>query len=301
MKYKHKQLGSELNQKKKYNIVIEICTMLVSRNMQETPYVMMHHDKNYTGNSRFYGFCVDLLEAVARKVGFSYHLKLVPDEKYGAMDPETGEWNGIVRELMQHVWFWFFIYLHLCRLTTWHQFICKCRIMSLSHLIAMRHICICLFFFQLFSTTLFFTLLLLSNLSVFICDFYWEPWFKLKTLLIYLLLKAAIKSIKNEKNNFFVRDKKHCFESRSWPLAICIPLSIVCKQTLFASHSSLATIFTVSFNLRLCDLNLIIYIFLMFFISLLYARTIVFKFLCFYLLVRLFLKIITQKSSEIVL
>lgn len=77
--------------------------MLVSRNMQETPYVMMHHDKNYTGNSRFYGFCVDLLEAVARKVGFSYHLKLVPDEKYGAMDPETGEWNGIVRELMQHV------------------------------------------------------------------------------------------------------------------------------------------------------------------------------------------------------
>lgn len=72
---------------------------------QETPYVMMHYEKNYTGNSRFYGFCVDLLEAVAREVGFSYRLDLVPDRKYGARDPETGEWNGIVRELMRHVWF----------------------------------------------------------------------------------------------------------------------------------------------------------------------------------------------------
>jgi len=70
---------------------------------QETPYVMMHHEKNYTGNSRFYGFCVDLLATVARQVGFSYRLELVPDKKYGARDPETGEWNGIVRELMRHV------------------------------------------------------------------------------------------------------------------------------------------------------------------------------------------------------
>lgn len=70
---------------------------------QEMPYVMMRHEKNYTGNSRFYGFCVDLLAAVAREVGFSYRLELVSDRKYGAQDPETGEWNGIVRELIRHV------------------------------------------------------------------------------------------------------------------------------------------------------------------------------------------------------
>ncbi|XP_014598152.1 PREDICTED: glutamate receptor ionotropic, kainate 2 isoform X7 [Polistes canadensis] len=78
------------------NVTLIVITIL------ETPYVMMHYEKNYTGNSRFYGFCVDLLEAVAREVGFSYRLDLVPDRKYGARDPETGEWNGIVRELMQH-------------------------------------------------------------------------------------------------------------------------------------------------------------------------------------------------------
>ncbi|XP_071568966.1 glutamate receptor ionotropic, kainate 2 isoform X3 [Temnothorax nylanderi] len=78
------------------NVTLIVITIL------ETPYVMMHHERNYTGNSRFYGFCVDLLAAVAREVGFSYRLELVPDRKYGARDPETGEWNGIVRELMRH-------------------------------------------------------------------------------------------------------------------------------------------------------------------------------------------------------
>lgn len=70
---------------------------------QETPYVMMREGKNYTGNGRFYGFCVDLLDRVAREVGFDYILDLVPDAKYGALDAETGEWNGIVLELMTHV------------------------------------------------------------------------------------------------------------------------------------------------------------------------------------------------------
>lgn len=64
---------------------------------------MMHYEKNYTGNSRFYGFCVDLLEVVAKEVGFTYRMELVQDRKYGAKDPETGEWNGIVNELMRHV------------------------------------------------------------------------------------------------------------------------------------------------------------------------------------------------------
>lgn len=64
---------------------------------------MMHLGKNYTGNDRFYGFCVDLLKRLAKDVGFDYILDLVPDAKYGAQDAETGEWNGIVLQLMTHV------------------------------------------------------------------------------------------------------------------------------------------------------------------------------------------------------
>lgn len=70
---------------------------------QEIPYVMMHYGKNLTGNERFFGFCVDILARVANEVGFEYILDLVPDKKYGARDPLTGEWNGMVSQLMQHV------------------------------------------------------------------------------------------------------------------------------------------------------------------------------------------------------
>ncbi|XP_050301841.1 glutamate receptor ionotropic, kainate 2-like isoform X15 [Anthonomus grandis grandis] len=78
------------------NVTLVVTTIL------ETPYVMMHGSKNYTGNTRFYGFCIDILERVSQEVGFDYLLDLVPDRKYGACDPETGLWNGMVRELMMH-------------------------------------------------------------------------------------------------------------------------------------------------------------------------------------------------------
>ncbi|XP_044270327.1 glutamate receptor ionotropic, kainate 2-like isoform X1 [Tribolium madens] len=78
------------------NVTLVVTTIL------ELPYVMMHPEKNYTGNNRFYGFCVDVLESISKEVGFDYLLDLVPDRKYGARDAKTGQWNGMVRELMQH-------------------------------------------------------------------------------------------------------------------------------------------------------------------------------------------------------
>lgn len=64
---------------------------------------MMHAGKNFTGNNRFFGFCIDILERVSQEVGFDYLIDLVPDRKYGAFNPESGMWNGMVRELMAHV------------------------------------------------------------------------------------------------------------------------------------------------------------------------------------------------------
>ncbi|XP_036146418.1 glutamate receptor ionotropic, kainate 2 isoform X2 [Monomorium pharaonis] len=73
---------------------------LVVMTREERPYVMVKEDKNLTGNARFEGFCIDLLKCIAGQVGFQYAIKLVPDHMYGVYDPETKEWNGIVRELM---------------------------------------------------------------------------------------------------------------------------------------------------------------------------------------------------------
>lgn len=56
-------------------------------------------------NERFEGFCIDLLYQISKIVGFEYKIDLVPDGKYGVFDYETGEWNGIVRQLMDKVCF----------------------------------------------------------------------------------------------------------------------------------------------------------------------------------------------------
>ena len=73
---------------------------------QEMPYVMVKSGGNLTGNDQYEGFCIDLLKAIAGMVGFNYVITLVPDKKYGILDPETGEWNGIVRQIMDKVCIW---------------------------------------------------------------------------------------------------------------------------------------------------------------------------------------------------
>ncbi|XP_065161284.1 glutamate receptor ionotropic, kainate 2 isoform X2 [Atheta coriaria] len=74
---------------------------LVVMTREERPYVMVKEEKNLTGNARYEGFCIDLLKWIANQVGFQYSIRLVPDHMYGVFDPETKQWNGIVRELME--------------------------------------------------------------------------------------------------------------------------------------------------------------------------------------------------------
>ncbi|XP_018320930.1 glutamate receptor ionotropic, kainate 2-like isoform X5 [Agrilus planipennis] len=77
------------------NVTLVVTTIL------EQPYVMLKTNAEKTGNGRYEGFCIDLLAKIAVIVGFDYRIELVPDGKYGVIDLETGEWNGIVRQLME--------------------------------------------------------------------------------------------------------------------------------------------------------------------------------------------------------
>ena len=54
------------------------------------------------GNDAYEGFCVDLLEEIAKKVGFKYEIRLVKDDNYGAQTAD-GTWNGMVGELIRDV------------------------------------------------------------------------------------------------------------------------------------------------------------------------------------------------------
>lgn len=60
-------------------------------------------DKPLYGNDRFEGYCIDLLRELAIILGFTYEIRLVDDGKYGSQDESTGQWNGMVKELMDHV------------------------------------------------------------------------------------------------------------------------------------------------------------------------------------------------------
>ncbi|KAG7483505.1 hypothetical protein MATL_G00039120 [Megalops atlanticus] len=74
---------------------------IVVTTIMEAPYVM--YKKNYMhleGNERYEGYCVDLASEIAKHVGIKYKLSIVTDGKYGARDPETKTWNGMVGELV---------------------------------------------------------------------------------------------------------------------------------------------------------------------------------------------------------
>lgn len=55
-----------------------------------------------SGNDKYEGYCIDLLKEIALVLGFRFHIKQVDDSKYGEKN-EQGEWNGMIKELIDGV------------------------------------------------------------------------------------------------------------------------------------------------------------------------------------------------------
>ena len=58
--------------------------------------------RELSGNARYEGFCVKLLDTLASKLDFKYTIHLVRDEKYGSQ-LDNGSWTGMVGELIDKV------------------------------------------------------------------------------------------------------------------------------------------------------------------------------------------------------
>ena len=52
---------------------------------------------------RFEGFCVSLLDEISQILHFNYTLVPIKDNVYGTKNEVTGEWNGMIRELLTGV------------------------------------------------------------------------------------------------------------------------------------------------------------------------------------------------------
>lgn len=53
------------------------------------------------GNDQFEGYSVDLVHEISRILGFNYTFKIVPDGRYGSINRQTKEWDGMMKELLE--------------------------------------------------------------------------------------------------------------------------------------------------------------------------------------------------------
>ncbi|XP_022086249.1 glutamate receptor 4-like isoform X2 [Acanthaster planci] len=74
-------------------------TIIVTSILEE-PYMMRKEPRHlYSGNDRFHGYAIDLLEEIVKKFPFKYRIQLVRDNTYGILVNNT--WNGMVGELVR--------------------------------------------------------------------------------------------------------------------------------------------------------------------------------------------------------
>ena len=56
-------------------------------------------------NDNYYGFVKDLLDAMSKLSKYNYEIIPSQDGNYGALNPETGKWNGMVGMIQDGVCF----------------------------------------------------------------------------------------------------------------------------------------------------------------------------------------------------
>lgn len=53
--------------------------------------------------TRYEGFCIDLIDEISKLLNFKYEFELVPDGNYGTYNKETKQWNGLIKRLLDRV------------------------------------------------------------------------------------------------------------------------------------------------------------------------------------------------------
>ena len=75
-------------------------TFVVSVLLNE-PYAMLKEEKHpLSGNDRYEGFSIDMMDEIARILMFNVSYKIVRDGKYGGLDKTTNKWNGAIGEVL---------------------------------------------------------------------------------------------------------------------------------------------------------------------------------------------------------
>lgn len=71
------------------------------------------------GNDRYEGFGIELIDVLSKMLGFTYTFLIQEDGVYGSLNRETGQWNGMIKELLEYVnqfQFHTYMYFKLCKI-----------------------------------------------------------------------------------------------------------------------------------------------------------------------------------------
>jgi ABC-type amino acid transport substrate-binding protein len=76
-------------------------TVLISLN-QNQPYAKLKEgSEKLEGNDKYEGFVVELIRELSQMVGFNYTFKIQADKSYGSKNWLSGEWNGMMKEVIE--------------------------------------------------------------------------------------------------------------------------------------------------------------------------------------------------------
>ena len=68
------------------------------------PFLMLKEPQgSLTGNDRFEGYSINLIDEIAKELNFKYEFTLTPDGKYGSYNRVTKKWDGLVKQLLDRV------------------------------------------------------------------------------------------------------------------------------------------------------------------------------------------------------
>jgi hypothetical protein len=59
--------------------------------------------KDRTGNDKYEGYVVDLIQMISEEINITYEFKLRNDGN-GKKDKKTGKWDGLIGEVQELVW-----------------------------------------------------------------------------------------------------------------------------------------------------------------------------------------------------
>lgn len=56
-----------------------------------------------TGNDRYEGFAIDIIQEMSKILGFNYTFQVQSDNIYGSLNKKTGQWNGMLGKIIAGV------------------------------------------------------------------------------------------------------------------------------------------------------------------------------------------------------